>query len=342
MLQPTHLFISSGRPNVVPTKIVLAAIACVLLGTIRAQAQVVSQHENPQFSATVTSVESNPGANGRHYITTSIHFQNLTKEKLILGVERGKVNITDDMHNSYGVLAVRGLGEINGTGLDTNFQLPPGGGGDALFDARWRGDRNAIFGVTFELKLAVRSILSLEGGQYKLGTERVMTFSGLKAGHVSQAKGAASLPKYTVDAGPFTVQITKMTTSTKGRWHVASLPAKIQNTSDKPIILAYVGSSSFGIDDQGHRYGYGVAGTHDTSFSGIGAMTSTTADPQLVLAPGESRDIQLSVICGLGRDSAGTMLTYYVSLAQLDILPSKQVRTVRQYSLTFPRMAGLN
>jgi hypothetical protein len=130
-----------------------------------------------------------------------------------------------------------------------------------------------------------------------------------------------------------------MTPSTAGnrRSHSATLAAQVKNTSDKPLVLAYEGSSSFGVDDQGNRYA-----AYDTGVSGIGIVTSLKADPQLVLAPGESRDVQFIVGRRLGREVAGTQLTYYVALAQLEVLPSNQIRTLRQYSLTFPRMPGLN
>ncbi|MCW3094807.1 MAG: hypothetical protein JWL77_425 [Chthonomonadaceae bacterium] len=318
----------------------LAAGVAAMVTAPRAQSQVITHGENPVLSATVTSVETSPGANGWRYVTTSVHLHNLTKQPLVLGVEPGKVNVTDNQHNIYGVIAVRGIGTIAGPRVDTKFVLPPEGGGDALFEMRGRGDRNTIYGTTFDLTLPVRVILPLEGGQYKLSTEHLMTFSGLKAGHVATPKGAPSLPENTVNAGPFTVQITRLKPSVSGnrRHHIATLAARVQNTSAKPIVLAYEGSSSYGIDDQGNRYG--TAG--DTSVSGIGIVTSIGADPQFTLAPGESRDVQFTVLRSLGREEAGKQLTYYVALAQLEVLPSKQIRTVRQYSLTFPRIPGLN
>jgi len=320
----------------------LAVGFTALVNAPEVQGQVTTRGENALFSATVTSVETSPGGNGWHYLTTSVHLQNLTTRPLILGVEPSKVAATDDQHNSYGTILVRGIGEVRGTSVDPKFVLPPDGGGDALFEMRWRGERNTIFGTTFDLTMPVRVIQVLDGGQVKIGAEHLMSFSGLKAGYVATSKGSASRSGDTVDAGPFTMQIKRVTPSIAGRWHVATVAAQIRNTSDKPIILAYEGTSSFGVDDQGNRYGYGVAGTHDTSFSGIGLLTSNSADPQFTLAPGESRDVQFKVMRARGREEAGKMLTYYVALAQLEVLPSKQIRTVRQYSLTFPRMAGLN
>lgn len=328
--------------NSVAFALSLVVGAAALVNAPLAQSQVTAHAENTAFSASVTSVETSLGGNGWHYLTMAVHLHNLTKKPLILGVEPGKVSSTDDKGNTYGVLDVRGIGEIAGTRVDPKFVLPADGGGDALFSMRWRG--SMIFGTTFDLKLPLRVILPLEADQYKLAAEHVMTFTGLKAGHVTTPKGSKSLPKNTVDAGPFTVQITRMTPSTSGnrRIHSATLAARIQNTSDKPLVLAYVNASSSGVDDQGNAYSYGTAGTYDTSVSGIGIVAGTKADPQFVLAPGESRDVQFTVIRRLGREVAGTQLTYYVALAQLEVLPANQIRTVRNYSLTFPRMPGLN
>ena len=321
-----------------------ALFLAALAAAPQVRGQVVAQRENAVVRATVTSVETSPGANGWRYLTAAVHLQNLTKQPLILGVERQKISSTDDRRNRYAIIEVRGIGEVAGGRLDPKFVLPAGGGGDALFEMRWRGDRNALFGTIFDFTLPVRVILPVAGGQHKLDAEHLMTFTGLKAGHMVTPKGAETLAANTVNAGPFTLQITRLTPSISGnrRLHMATLAARVKNTSDKPLTLAYEGASSFGIDDQGNRYAYGTAGTHDTSFSGIGILTRTQADPRFVLAPGEARDVQFTVIRRLGREPAGTLLTYYVALAQLEVLPGNQIRTVRQYSLAFPRMSGLN
>src|SRR5262249_5799564 len=156
---------------------------------------------------------TNLGGNGWHYLTTTVHLQNLTKQPLILGVESSKVSSTDDQGNTYGVIAVRGLGQVAGTKVDTKFVLPAEGGGDALFQMRWRGERNTIFGTVFDLKMPVRVIVALDAGQFKLGTEHLLSFTGLKAGYVGTLKSTPALPANTVNAGPFTAQITRMTPS---------------------------------------------------------------------------------------------------------------------------------
>jgi hypothetical protein len=338
---PLHLLPSPRRAAFACCALICAA---GFLAASREPALAAQQVQNPDFSATVTSVETSPGANGWRYLTVSVHLRNLTKQPLILALDPGKVSATDDRGNAYAVTQVRGIGEIRGTVVDPKFVLPAEDGADALVEMRWRGDRNAIFGTTFDLTLPARVVVPLEGGQFKLGTERLVRFTGLKSGLTATPKEAGQLPPNTVDAGPFTMQILRLTPTTSGnrRLHTATLSARIQNTSAKPLVLAYEGTSSFGVDDQGNRYGYGTPGTHDTSVSGIGLSTRNTADPQFVLAPGESREVQFRVVRPLGRDTAGTKLTYYVALAELETLPGNQIRQVRQYSLAFPRLPGLN
>src|SRR5690606_30361661 len=160
--------------------------------------------------------ETNLGGNGWHYLTVTVRLQNLTGKPLILGVEPAKVSSTDDKGNTYGVIQTRGIGQVGGSKVDTQFTLPAEGTGDALFQMRWRGDRNTVFGTVFDLKLPLRVIATVGAGQYRLGTEHLLTMTGLTAGHVATPKAVPPLPANTVDAGPFTVQITRMTPSITG------------------------------------------------------------------------------------------------------------------------------
>jgi hypothetical protein len=336
-----------ARRALAPALLVALAAAFVSVPPARAAAGAevqVQAEARGVLSAAATSVEKNLGANGRHYLTVTVRLQNLTGKPLILGVEPSKVSSTDDKGNTYRVTLVRGIGQITGNKVDTQFVLPAEGTGDILFQMYWQGDRNTVFGTVFDLKLPLRVITAVGEGQYRLGTEHLLTMTGLKAGHVATPKADPPLPANTVDAGPFTVQITRMTPSfaSDRRTQTVTLAARIKNTSDKPLILGYEGASSLGIDDQGNVFLFGAVGTHDTSVSGIGIVTSRAADPQFELAPGEERDVQFTVRRRVGRETLGTQLTYYVALVQLEVLPSKQVRSVRQYSLTFPRMSGLN
>jgi hypothetical protein len=69
----------------------------------------------------------------------------------------------------------------------------------------------------------------------------------------------------------------------------------VRNVSSQPIILAYKATSDGATDNLGNRYYWGTAGTYDMSVTGIGKVEGRNADPQFVLAPGESRTATFSL-----------------------------------------------
>jgi hypothetical protein len=164
-----------------------------------------------------------------------------------------------------------------------------------------------------------------------LGVEHALEFTDLKTGLAPMSDG-----KPTVDAGPITAKVLRSKVARAGRWLTLDMTTRLTNTSDKPLILAYVFQSSFGVDDQGNRFTYGPA---DQGATGIGFVSNEKADPQFTLAPGEAREVHFIVARIPGREIAGTSLIAYTALEALEILPSKQIREIRQYSLTFPGLS---
>lgn len=70
-------------------------------------------------------------------------------------------------------------------------------------------------------------------------------------------------------------------------------------------------------------------------------MEGNRADPQFVLRPGESRNATFTLIRDRSsRQPIGTVFTYSVTVAQLEILASQQIRTVREYPLSFQNLTG--
>ncbi|MEP7002359.1 MAG: hypothetical protein ABI969_17855, partial [bacterium] len=108
------------------------------------------------------------------------------------------------------------------------------------------------------------------------------------------------------------------------------------NTSSEPIILAYKATTSGVTDNLGNRYYYGRPSSHDMSASGIGKVEGNNADPQFALAPGESRSATFAVIRFDARGTQiGTSFTHGLTLSQLEILPSHQIRVGRDYAVSF-------
>jgi hypothetical protein len=90
------------------------------------------------------------------------------------------------------------------------------------------------------------------------------------------------------------------------------------------------------VDNNGNRYTFGRPGTYDGSVKGMGLVTGRSADPQFVLSPGESRTANFSMIrYNSGTTGLGTSWSYEAAIVQLEVLPGNQVRSARQYSLSF-------
>jgi hypothetical protein len=322
------------------------------------------------FSATLNDFRVSTSGRYR-VVTANISFFNKTDRPLVLGYVSRSGVVTDDRGNRYEAndSSVRGIGLINSR-VDTKFVLQPGERSDARIEYAWDPGRT-IFGLSYEMELTVREIDLLDGNQVRLGKEHALRFTGLRdgvrAGRGPLASAPAGVPAEAADdggvsaavapaatqdfcgttphcysTGPFTAQVTSMTDSLIGRNdHMMRLNIRFKNVTNQPIVLGYVAKTSLLIDNQGTRFYWGRAGTHDTSAQGIGIVEGARADPQFALRPGESRD----AVFQLRRDQSskaplGSAFGYNVSIAQMEILPGNQLRTVREYSLDFQNLTA--
>ena len=140
------------------------------------------------------------------------------------------------------------------------------------------------------------------------------------------------------DAGPFLAEVTNLTASHRGNFrdHVLRFNVRIRNVSDSVLILGYKGTSAAVADEHGNSYYWGRAGTYDRSARGIGVVTAREADAQFVLRPGEARMATFELVrYRPGRTAIGTTFTYDLTLVELQPLPGNQVRSVRDYSVSF-------
>ena len=143
------------------------------------------------------------------------------------------------------------------------------------------------------------------------------------------------------DAGPFVAEIlnTVATRENYSRpWHTVRMNIRFRNKTTEPIILGYVVGTGVLIDDLGNRYA--PAGAPEDA-KGIGKVQARSADPQFVLRPGETRAAtfgQARVMRGTQTATVvGSTYTFDVSIAQLEVIYNgQQVRTVREYAMTFP------
>lgn len=325
-----------------------------------------------EFSAVATSFKQTTVDVRTKSIAVTVRFTNLTPKPLILGYVAGSGIITDDRGNRYLVpsaASIRGIGEIQGNTFDGKFTLEPGEWSDARFEYVLRMTSGLILGTTYEMEMAVREIDRLPGEQFRLGKEHAIRWeragimnvaAGLTPPVASTTAATAVAPAPTepaapppepvdnclgrsrcYDAGSFSVEVGRLTASiVGGRHHVITFAVKIRNMSTQPIILGYRDGSNSGTDDLGNRYYYGRAGTADGSVKGIGHVTGRSADPQFALRPGQSRDVSVSLIrYEAARRPIGTQFSWDAALVELEILPSRQIREVREYAVG---VAGLS
>ncbi|MEO7717937.1 MAG: hypothetical protein ABIY70_17185 [Capsulimonas sp.] len=313
-----------------------------------------ARSEVSTFVSTVTDFRTSVSGR-KKLITATVRFQNKTKTPLILGYVRGSASATDDQGNRYSPYdpTVRGIGLITPSSIDPKFILQPGESSDARFDLIWTPPAGVIYGTSYTFELTVREVASLGNKQYRLGTERALQFTDLKNGMVSAADAPAapgasagatpaggtgnSAPNF-YSAGPFNAEVTRFEVSNpKGaRNHILTATVRFTNTSDQPLILGYTAKTGDIIDNLGNHYGWGNPGGPDRSATGIGTVASTSANADFSLAAGESRDAKFVLYRRIGgRDEIGTSYGYSLAVEELEILPSQQIRSKRQYSLSF-------
>lgn len=320
------------------------------------------------FATTVADVRTSQQA-GTRYVTVTLEFQNKLARPMILGYVGGSGLVIDDQGNRYqlsgGDRGTTGIGQINAGTFDPKFVLQPGESGNARFEFVW-GAQNQIFGTSYEIALAVREILPVAGNQFRLGAEHALRFDNLRPATAVAAVPADVPPTAPApanaatdqapvapvstedacagstmcsDAGPFVAHVMRFTPSRAGGWAMAKFDMRITNRSAKPLILAHKLGTSISIDDVGNRWNR--ASGKVESVKGIGIVTGSSADPQFVVAPGKSRDLSFETLLGLYANTViGTVHSFDVTLAQLEILPSRQIREVREYALSYTGLAA--
>lgn len=329
--------------------------------------------EVSSFAATITDFRTS-GTDRYKIVTATVRFTNKLNRPLILGLVQGSGVALDDQGNRYTVYGennVRGIGLIVSDRFDPKFTLQPGESSDARIEFAFAMARNITYGTSWEANITVREIDPVSAGQFHMGREHELRFTGLanrvtarpgglqaertgipESGPMSQTSmdtTSHAVPAAAPDAcggaprcfssGIFSATIHSMTASSVGNFHdqILRIEIKFRNVTDRPIILAYGAGTSTAIDNLGNIYYWGHAGTHDVSAQGIGISESQKANPQFVLQPGESRSAIFQVIrYRPGNQQIGTSFTYSATIQQLEILPSQQIRTIHDYSMTFP------
>jgi hypothetical protein len=309
------------------------------------------------FAAMVTDFQPLLQNQNTKVVTARLSIRNKLPRPLILGYVNGSGVVTDDRGNRYvpsGDRAIQGIGIVQGNAGDPKFILQPGETSDARIEMTWNTSAQEIFGISFQMELALREIEPIAGGQMRLGREHALRFTGLgnraapTAPPVTAAPAAAPDPALDgcagkaqcFSAGPFAVEASGLATSFAGNpsAYVIKTSVRIRNLTGQAVALGYQAGSVTVTDDKGVRVGMQINRTGDGA-TGIGEVTRTEADPPLVLAPNATVNATFTVSRFVGgQRPAGTTFSLDAVLVQLETLPSGQIRPLREFPITIAGM----
>ena len=139
------------------------------------------------------------------------------------------------------------------------------------------------------------------------------------------------------NAGPFLANVSQMTMSQQGGWHVISMNIQFQNTTNQPLIIAYHDGSMVMTDNNGATYQ--GAGGNPGELQGMGIDRGAQTDPQFVLNPGQTSSAMFSVARGRPANSPiGTGYTYNLTIDELQPQNGATAIVLRSYNLNFPTL----
>lgn len=150
--------------------------------------------------------------------------------------------------------------------------------------------------------------------------------------------GAGACGTSCFDAGPFQANVSQMTMSQEGGWHVIRMNIQFRNATNQPLIIAYHDGSMVMVDNNGNTYI--PAGGNPGELQGMGIDRGAQTDSQFVLAPGQTGSALFSVARGRGPTSPiGTGYAYNFTIDELQPQNGAMAIAVRTYNLNFPNLA---
>ena len=149
--------------------------------------------------------------------------------------------------------------------------------------------------------------------------------------------GAGACGASCFDAGPFQANVSQMTMSQEGGWHIVRMNILFHNSTNQPLIVAYHDGSMVMVDNNGNTYV--PAGGNPGQLQGMGIDRGNQTDSQFVLAPGQTGNALFSVARGRGANSpVGTGYTYNLTIDELQPQNGAMAIPVRTYNLNFPSL----
>ena len=150
--------------------------------------------------------------------------------------------------------------------------------------------------------------------------------------------GAGACGPSCFDAGAFQANVSQMTMSQEGGWHVIRMNIQFHNTTNQPLTIAYHDGSMVMVDNNGNTYI--PAGGNPGQLQGMGIDRGNQTDSQFVLGPGQTGNALFSVARGRGPTSPiGTAYSYNFTIDELQLQNGAMAIPVRTYNLNFPSLA---
>ena len=320
--------------------------------------------EVPRFSATITDFRVSPNTVGNRPVNVTVRFANKTAQPLTLGYVDGTAAAYDDRGNKYYLQSsskLAGIGRIERTQFDPKFTLGPGESADARMELNFFVNRNVIVGTGFDVEMSVREIEPAAGGQFKLGREHALSWQHLADGSGGRAPppaiGAASATSGGVDgtaasvpfedpckgkpacsaSGPLLAEVTRMLNEGMyGNYHQVLITVRFRNLGNTPLILTYKQGTGKMPDNLGQSYD---VSSQAKDVQGMPVSTRDSASSQFTLVPGEARDASFRYrrFAGTAKQ-IGTSFSPSLVVEQYELLPSNQLKLLREYSLNYTNL----
>lgn len=317
--------------------------------------------EVPKFSATITDFRVSPNTVGNRPVNVTVRFTNKTTQPLILGYVDGTAAAYDDRGNRYHLQSsskLAGIGRIERSQFDPKFTLGPGESADARMELNFFVNRNVIVGTGFDVEMSIREIEPAAGGQFKLGREHALSWQHLANGSGGRPPrlevGAAAAAANGVEgappavpledpckgkpacswSGPLLAEVTRtLNEGMYGNYHQVLVTVRFRNLGNTPLILNYKHGSGAMSDNLGQAY---TVSSQGTDVQGMPVSTRDKASSQFTLAPGEARNASIRFRRFAGRaKQIGTSFSPSLAVEQYELLPSSQLKLVREYSLNY-------
>ncbi|HEX6505732.1 MAG TPA: hypothetical protein VF011_21020 [Terriglobales bacterium] len=150
--------------------------------------------------------------------------------------------------------------------------------------------------------------------------------------------GAGACGPSCFDAGPFQANVSQMTMSQQGAYHIIRMNVQFHNSTNQPLVIAYHEGSMVMVDNNGASYQ--GAGGQPGELQGMGIDRGNQTDSQFVLAPGQTGNALFSTARWRDQTSPiGTGYSYNLTIDELQTQNGAMAIPVRTYNLNFPTLA---